>query len=262
MTRPAKFPDGLEHLAGMVAARFFGGGVEALFPDGEDGPLLRPVPWDRAARLKHLEPWNPELVAGVLSAPPVLVEIDPVDLHAGQPSIIGPAVRHYAQGVYERTGQTYEPGSRIGNRFPLIYCREAAPGGRPAAQKLILAGHHRSAVALALGRPVRAIVVEGPWGPARVGSGEPVTRTNSATPSGAAALTPLLFLGSTLGLDHVVLNSVTDAVAAVEAGATVLVGDEAVGLETMLRLGVSAGEAADRLYRATHVVGAAGGHVV
>lgn len=245
MTDRSQLPDHLAHLGHLEAARFFGRGVEALFPGGDEAALVRPVPWSRAARLQHVEPWDSQLVADALRAPPMLGEVDPIDLFAGQPSIILPAFRYYTQGRYRRTGETYEPGSRVGNRFPFIYRREAGPDGWPRPQNLILAGHHRSAVALALGEPVRAIVVEGPWGPSR--------GTTPARPPDAAALTPLLFLGETLSLDYVSASNAIEAVAAIEAGETVLVADVTVGLETLLLLGVDDGEAADRVRRATRV---------
>jgi hypothetical protein len=152
----------LEHLA---AAQFHGRGVESLFPEGS-GPV-RSAPWPRAARSRAIHDYDQPRVAAALSRPPQLQEVDPRDLHSTQPSIHRPGVDYYSGSHYHETGLTYEPTENVGNRFPVVYHRGESPpesGLSVPPQRLLLSGHHRAAAALVKGEPLRAIVVEGPWG--------------------------------------------------------------------------------------------------
>lgn len=150
----------------LRAEQFYGKGIESLFPEGSSS--IRPTPWPSAGHLRDRGRYDEDIVREALRRPPQLREIDPVDLLATQPSIVRHHVEHYLTGDYEKTGQTSELGDKVGNRFPMIYIREPnpfVPGSEP--QNLFIAGHHRGAAALVSGRPLRAIVVEGPYGPKR-----------------------------------------------------------------------------------------------
>ena len=167
--RPNQLPD---HLANLPAARFYGRGVEGLFGNEDEVAPLRTVPWASASRLKAYSPWDQELVARTLSgrSQPPLTDVDPIDLRANQPSITRAGVSYYAGSGsdYHKTGKTFENSNNAGNRFPVIYRREPSPiNPRAGAENVILSGHHRAAAALAMGRPLKAIMLEGPWGPKR-----------------------------------------------------------------------------------------------
>lgn len=153
-------------LHALRAEQFWGQGIESLFPEGAFE--RRVVPWDQAHQLKHFGNYDQSLVADALRRPPVLQEIDPRTLRATQPHILRGGVEHYLTDEYHKTGQTFEQGQRRGNEYPFIYRREPSPANPDSGvQNLILAGHHRSAAALVQGRPLRAIIVEGPWGAPR-----------------------------------------------------------------------------------------------
>lgn len=148
----------------LRAEQFYGKGLDYLFP--EDASPVRPTPWGQAGHLKDRERWDKSIVREALIRPPQLQEVDPVDLLATQPNILRHHVGHYLTGKYERTGRTAESGENVGNRFPMVYRREPNPlNPESGVQNLILSGHHRAAAALVQGRPLRAIVVEGPYGP-------------------------------------------------------------------------------------------------
>lgn len=150
----------------LRAEQFYGMGIDRLMPPGGVGYTM--VPWPSASRLKHYEDYDNSLVQEALRRPPQLREIDPVDLHSTQNSIIRHHVEHYLSGEYEKTGQTSQHDYSVGNRFPVIYRREPSPiNPSSESQNMILAGHHRAAAALVQGRPLRAIYLEGPWGPPR-----------------------------------------------------------------------------------------------
>jgi hypothetical protein len=120
------------------------------------------APWPRAGRLKSRQDYDKDLVREVISDPEHhhMAEIDPRELHATQPSITRAGVAHYLGGDYERTGETFADKHNPGNRRPVVYRREDG-------QNLLLSGHHRATAALLQGRPLRALVIDGPWGPGR-----------------------------------------------------------------------------------------------
>jgi len=150
----------------LKADQFYGKGIEGLFPEGSFE--RRGAPWEEASKFRHTGDYDQSIVNDALRRPPQLQEIDPRDLHRTQPHIVKGGVDHYLTGEYEKTGETYEMGEKLGNRFPFVYRREAATEGYdPQPQNLILAGHHRAAAALAKGQPLRAIIVRGPWGQTR-----------------------------------------------------------------------------------------------
>ena len=110
------------------------------------------TPWPKAAKQKKGQTWNKDLIRETLSAPPVLENVDPRALHATQPNIIRPHVRHYMGGEYEETGKTAADPDNVGNQYPVVY---AHPSGRWD----ILSGHHRAAAALLKGEALRARVI-------------------------------------------------------------------------------------------------------
>lgn len=141
----------------LQAHQFFGEGVDNLFPHG--APITS-TPWAGMSRQKKVKDYDPGVVREALSAPPVLSEVDPRDLRSTQPMVTREGVEYYSGDTYAQTGRTFAEQGNVGNRHPFIYRREDG-------QNLILAGHHRAAAALVQGRPLRAQVVEGPWGPLR-----------------------------------------------------------------------------------------------
>lgn len=147
----------------LRAEQFFGEGIDRLFPAGASSKQR--TPWETAGHLKDRRQFKQELVNEALRRPPQLQDIDPVDLLATQPSVLRHHVEHYMTGDYERTGETSSKEATIGNRFPMVYRREPNPlNPDTGVQNLILSGHHRAAAALVQGKPLRAIIVEGPYG--------------------------------------------------------------------------------------------------
>ena len=125
-----------------------------------------PTPWPSAGRSKKLRGYDPEIVKTLLErAPEGLQDIDPRILSSSQPGITAAGVRHYASGTYEQTGQLYADHGNAGNIYPVVYQRTRP--GNDAVESIILSGHHRAAAALVNGRPLRALVARGPWGPPR-----------------------------------------------------------------------------------------------
>ena len=70
-----------------------------------------------------------------------------------QSSVTSSGVKYYLDSDWAKTGQTYADQHQAGNRFPLVY----EHGGM--GQRIIMAGHHRAAAALAAGRPLQALLV-------------------------------------------------------------------------------------------------------
>jgi hypothetical protein len=140
--------------------------VDALFKGG----IKTPVPFDSATRLKKRASYDPSIVQDALirerRVPGTGVEdVDPRILRATQPSVLRPGVMHYMSGDYERTGRTYADQGKLGNDVPVVYRRNDPE--RNTSQAVLLSGHHRATAALLRGQPLRAIVVDGPWGPER-----------------------------------------------------------------------------------------------
>lgn len=112
------------------------------------------VPWQR-----HRQPITPEATAGLrdfLAQPVRLFDIDPRLLLASQPKL----VRHHFRHYFERGGTDYQWHARTSaderselNRFPVV---EPHDDGR----FIIRSGHHRAAVALVRGVPLRCRVVD------------------------------------------------------------------------------------------------------
>lgn len=109
--------------------------------------------------------YDQEAVDKNLKNPPELRDVDPRTLQSTQPQVTRAGVRHYASGEYEKSGTTFADQGNAGNRFPVVYAR--AREGSDVADHIILSGHHRAVAALINGRPLRARVVEGGWGPPR-----------------------------------------------------------------------------------------------
>jgi hypothetical protein len=146
-----------------LSSQFYGKGSEALFPEGSFD--VRPAPWPSASKERHRKDWDSDAVRSLLREPPELSEVDPRELHASQRSITRQGLNYYMADDYRKTGETYADKGREANRFPVVYKREPGKTGRP--ENVILTGHHRAAAALAKGEPLRARIVEGPWGKPR-----------------------------------------------------------------------------------------------
>jgi hypothetical protein len=137
-----------------------GGTHEALRAVFRDHPTT-PTPWGAAGYLKS-EKTGPglaahrELIRKELEQPPNLVDVDPRELHATQPSIIREATAHYLGAQWRAGGETFADKGNPGNRNPVVY-RRARDGAH-----LILSGHHRATAALMRGKPLKARLVEGP----------------------------------------------------------------------------------------------------
>lgn len=158
----------VEHV--LQAEQYYGKGLDHLFPEGA---LITSAPWPMAHRDKGRPDYDQERVNHALRTPPRLQEVDPRDLRSTQRSVTRAGVHYYTGSEYHETGRTFESTADPsrnpeGNRFPLIYRREASPTSYdPEPQNMILSGHHRAAAALVKGEPLRAIIVEGPWGEKR-----------------------------------------------------------------------------------------------
>jgi hypothetical protein len=142
------------------AEEFYGAGdVDRMFPGGAPTTV---VPWQRAGRRKDVKDYDAERVQAVLQKPQEheLVDIDPRNLRATQPSLTRAGVKHYLSDEYQRSGKTFADRDQKGNQYPMVYHRD---GG----QQLLLSGHHRAAAALLQGRQFKGYVVEGPWGAPR-----------------------------------------------------------------------------------------------
>jgi hypothetical protein len=136
-----------------------------LFPEGS-APKTS-VPFPRAGRRKDVKDYEPEAVTKALSAPPQLEAHDPRTLKASQPSVTRAGVAHYMGPEYERNPEaTFADREQAGNRYPIVYHRKQAPGAS-TQERVILSGHHRATAALLKGEPLKAIRVEGGWGPPR-----------------------------------------------------------------------------------------------
>jgi hypothetical protein len=80
--------------------------------------------------------------------------IDTRWLQMSQDAVAHHVVKHYAENPeYHDTGVTFADQEHKGNRIPLVYQREEH------GDRTILSGHHRAAAALAMGKPLRALVV-------------------------------------------------------------------------------------------------------
>jgi hypothetical protein len=81
-----------------------------------------------------------------------------------------------------------------------------------------------------------------------------VGSTPLALQDDAVALTPSLFLGYKLSIDHTDFLSVDQAVETILSGGTVLVSDGTAALDIMLRLGITPSGALRKLHRANNVL--------
>jgi hypothetical protein len=136
----------------------YGKGLRALFPS--DTPVA-PIPFPPAGGRKRRKNYDPDLVIRSITHPhefPV-EEIDPRDLRATQSSVTRAGVKHYFEGG-EEYGKNNGGDSRLGNDIPRVYRRDDGVN-------LIVAGHHRATTALLKGEPLRAMMIDGPWGSSR-----------------------------------------------------------------------------------------------
>jgi len=78
--------------------------------------------------------------------------------------------------------------------------------------------------------------------------------TTPVNTDNAAALTPTLFLGEYLSIDHENFSSVDKALDTINSGGTVLVNREVDAFLVLVRLGVSVGDASYKIKRATTVL--------
>ena len=132
--------------------------MEALFP--EDGSPVQAIPFPRAGRSRKFHDREQHLVVDAIRQQGPVELVDPRMLSATQPSVTSPGVRYYMDPANRDGGALFADADNAGNRMPVIYIRD----GETA---LILSGHHRATAALLQGRPLRAIVVRGGWGPSR-----------------------------------------------------------------------------------------------
>lgn len=135
----------------QVKKAYGSGDPESLFK----GHVVTTAPWPRAGRLKSGAHHDKELIRSTLSKPPVLEDVDPRALHSTQPNILREHVSYYMGKNYEQTGRTAADPHTVGNKYPTVYVR-------PNDQWDILSGHHRAAVALLRGEPLRARVIRQP----------------------------------------------------------------------------------------------------
>lgn len=131
--------------------------LDRLFPPG--GAEIIPAPWWSAGKRKDRLEYDADLVHAALDTKdPQIRLVDPTGLRSTQPSITRAGVAYYLDNPdYYLTGETYADGDVAMNKYPVIYRRFDG-------QDLILSGHHRAAAAALLGTPLRATVVDGPWG--------------------------------------------------------------------------------------------------
>ena len=141
------------------AGKLFGKGIDAAF-HSESG--MTTTPWPSMTKRRDLQDYDTSLVQEALAAPHRLQDFDPRDLWATQPNVTQPGVEYYMGNTYLERGLTYEVGNNPGNRYPVVYRRSDG-------QNLILSGHHRAMAALLSGQPLRAIMIDGPFGPPRQG---------------------------------------------------------------------------------------------
>ena len=166
-------PDGTwtDNPAGTTerSAKMFGKGINGMFPanaKGERSPKTV-IPFAGAARLKSEPMYDKKAVAKGI-AEGKLVDVDPRNLRASQPSVSLPGVQHYLQG---KPG-LFDSQGGAANKNPIIYVRRG--------QKNILTGHHRAAAALLAGKTFKAIVVQEPAKQPTDLSYDPSQRRNAA----------------------------------------------------------------------------------
>lgn len=213
------------------------GEVDVLF----DGELRRPTPWGSARRSKVLRDYDADALAAAIDVAPNLVEVDPRDLYATQPSVIRSGVTYYLGAEYYASGRTYADYDRAVNRYPVIYRREDG-------QSLILSGHHRATAALLRGRSLLARVAQGGWGARR--DLPPALRTRRPASDSPARwhLTPQLTVGAAPAWDHVVASSLEQAAGLVRSGNACHLQDLGAHrqVELLTRFGLSAEESQDQ----------------
>lgn len=205
-----------------AAARLWAtGDVAATFTSDR-----RVVPWRSAPRRKGEPLVAPEQVAALLAGGPSVVDVDPRPLHATQPWVVGSHAAHYVTGVWETTGTTSADRASFANRYPLVHVDDRG-------RAIILAGHHRSFVALVSGRPVRARVLRPPG-----------TTT--------VAVLPRLLAGPGSPVPHRAVTDPDEAATAIRHGTTVLVPTLAHAEPVLVALGLTPDLVADRLAMAEH----------
>ena len=112
------------------------------------------VPWPYPGGLKSVDRIDQNQVRQVLASPAVLTEVDPTTLNANQTWILAEHVASSLTDQWQGTGRTSANQWEVMNRFPLVLPDYR---GRPT----IVAGHHRAAAAMLLGRPLLARVAPG-----------------------------------------------------------------------------------------------------
>jgi hypothetical protein len=145
------------------AGRLYGSGdIDQVFHGGDRSV----VPWRMAAKSKTMQDYDPDVVRGALSKPPVLTKVDPRDLTATQPMVTREGVDYYTSGRYEQTGETFADKGNLGNQWPVVY-RRPTMADPSQHEDLLLSGHHRGVAALLQGKPLDARLVEGGRPPRR-----------------------------------------------------------------------------------------------
>lgn len=217
-TDPVRHPPGTTDAAARLWAS---GDVAAAF--GSDRAV---VPWRSAPRLKGEPLVTPDQVRALLAGGPWVVDVDPRTLHATQPWVVASHAAYYVTGVWETTGTTSADRASAANRHPLVHVDDRG-------RAVILAGHHRSFVALVEGRPVRARVLRPPG-------------------STTVAVLPRLLAGPESPVPHRVVTVPDEAAAVIRAGTTVLVPTLAHAEPVLVALGLGPDLVADRLAMAEH----------
>jgi hypothetical protein len=140
-----------------VPHRLYGQGIEAMFPGGKLTAMPHSSGPANLLRLRNVnghDPIRETLIASVRGEVHPQ-HIDPRWLKMTQSAVTRPGVRYYAEDpTYHETGETYADKGNVGNMVPVIY-QHSDWGVR-----LILSGHHRAAAALAMGKPLKALVID------------------------------------------------------------------------------------------------------
>ena len=131
--------------------RLYGQGHERMFPSG--ALTTKPFPNAPPVLPNRNNDAIKEAVIGGIRGTVHPEAIDPRWLHMSQSSVTSSGVGYYLGDEWKRGGETYADQGKAGNKHPLVYEHSGL------GQRIILAGHHRAAAALAEGRPLHALVV-------------------------------------------------------------------------------------------------------
>lgn len=117
--------------------------------------LTTPVPWRQAHPHTVVRRLDPSAEHSWGSAP--MKEVDPRDLHATQRALTTGGLQHYYESSSRDFSDLFDKNRGQSNLHPIVY-RSIDPS---YPHDILLSGHHRAAVSLLKGRPLRALVVTG-----------------------------------------------------------------------------------------------------